>query len=431
MRLKPLSLKNLSLPELSLRDLPLRVTALTSVALLVIPAALVLLVPRRLASGLDRLMPDAALLQSFAARPAQPAPALWQQRLGPELAQRYWRAQRRLWWQFWGPHGDAGAYLVFSASPTDPLPPDGLRVDDLIVVAPSPLARQLLEQQLKLRRRPPRGLDQRCSQALLQQEAVHWNPAALAQMLGPLAPLAMTLQLGCITLRSESRALLWEGEAEASPDAMAAAPARLSIPSLGKSQDAAQPLELRGQRLDLLLRGLLSTALLRNALAERYGLGPEQVRRLQSAPFSLQLQAQPEGPYRAGLQLLVRLPGERSLWDRWLRDLSAALEQQGLTRSQPASGLSLWSREDAAVVGGWRWLKGDELLLFLGPNPLKAPSFADPVAADWQLLLQPQALDQLELLPPGLPLVVKRASQLVLQGRGSGSTALSGRLELR
>jgi len=91
----------------------------------------------------------------------------------------------------------------------------------------------------------------------------------------------------------------------------------------------------------------------------------------------------------------------------------------------------LWSREDASVVGGWRWLKGDELLLFLGPNPLKAPSFADPVAADWQLLLQPQALDQLELLPPGLPLVVKRASQLVLQGRGSGSTALSGRLELR
>jgi hypothetical protein len=35
------------------------------------------------------------------------------------------------------------------------------------------------------------------------------------------------------------------------------------------------------------------------------------------------------------------------------------------------------------------------------------------------------------LLPPGLPLVVKRASQLVLLGRGSGSTALAGRLELR
>ncbi|MBV2350944.1 hypothetical protein KUL97_04370 [Synechococcus sp. HK05] len=426
MRLKPFALK-----PLALRDLPLRVTALTSAALLLIPAALVLLVPRRLASGLDRLMPDAALLQSFAARPAQPAPALWQQRLGPELAERYWRAQRRLWWQFWGPHADAGAYLVFSATPGDPLPADGLRVDDLIVVAPSPLARQLLEQQLKLRRRPPRGLDQRCSQALLQQEAVHWNPAALAQMLGPLAPLAMTLQLGCITLRSDNRALLWQGEAEASADALAAAPARLAVPSFAKAADPVQPLELRGQRLELLLRGLLSTALLRNALAERYGLGPEQVRRLQSAPFSLQLQAQAQGPYRAGVQLLVQLPGERSLWDRWLRDLSAALEQQGLSRSQPAAGLSLWSREDAAVVGGWRWLDADALLLFLGPNPNQAPRLTALPGADWELRLQPQALDRLQLLPPGLPLVVKRASELVLQGRGSGSTALSGRLEIR
>jgi hypothetical protein len=53
------------------------------------------------------------------------------------------------------------------------------------------------------------------------------------------------------------------------------------------------------------------------------------------------------------------------------------------------------------------------------------------VAADWQLLVQPRQLEALQLLPPGLPLVVKRASQLVLQGRGSGSTALAGRLELR
>lgn len=414
-----------------LKDLPLRVTALTSAVLLVVPAALVLLVPRRVASGLDRLMPDAALLQSFAARPSQPPPALWQQRLGPDAAQRHWRAQRRLWWQFWGPHGDAGAYLVFSARPSDPLPADGLRVDDLIVVAPSPLARQLLQEQLKLRRRPPKGLDLRCSQALLQQEAVHWNPAALAQMLGPLAPLAMTLQQGCLSLRSENAALLWQGEAEASPDAHGAAPDRLAVPSLPLSPTSPQPLELRGQRLDLLLRGLLSTALLRTALAERYGLGAEQLRRLQSAPFSLRLQAQAKGPYRAGLQLLVRLPGERKLWERWLIDLSTALEQQGLSRLQPQPALSLWNREDGAVVGGWRWLAPDQLLLFLGPSPVQAPTLQPPAAADWQLLVQPRQLEALQLLPPGLPLVVKRASQLVLQGRGSGSTALAGRLELR
>ncbi|MEN9387125.1 MAG: hypothetical protein RLZZ255_101, partial [Cyanobacteriota bacterium] len=274
-------------------------------------------------------------------------------------------------------------------------------------------------------------LDLRCSQALLQQEAVHWNPAALAQMLGPLAPLAMTLQQGCLSLRSENAALLWQGEAEASPDAHGAAPDRLAVPSLPLSPTSAQPLELRGQRLDLLLRGLLSTSLLRTALAERYGLGAEQLRRLQSAPFSLRLQAQAKGSYRAGLQLLVRLPGERKLWERWLIDLSTALEQQGFSRLQPQPALSLWNREDGAVVGGWRWLASDQLLLFLGPSPVQAPTLQPPAAADWQLLVQPRQLEALQLLPPGLPLVVKRASQLVLQGRGSGSTALAGRLELR
>jgi len=414
-----------------LKDLPLRVTALTTASLLVVPAALLLLLPRKLASGLDRLTPDAALLQSFAARPAQPPPALWQQRLGPQEAERHWRLQRRFWWQFWGPHGDAGAYLVFSANASEPLPATGLRVDDLIVVAPSPLARQLLQDQLKLRRRPPRGLDHRCSQDLLQREAVHWNPAALAQMLGPLAPLAMTLQQGCLVLRSEGSALVWQGEADSSPDAMQAAPDRLGIPALGAPPPPSQLLELRGARMELLLRGLLSTALLRNTLAERYGLGSEQVRRLQAAPFALRLAAQPKGPYRAGLQLLVRLHGDRELWDRWLQDLSRTLESQGLSRSQPAAAVSLWNREDGEAIGGWRWLRADQLLLFLGPSPTQALPLEAPAGADWQLLIQPSLLEAQQLLPPGLPLVVRRSAQLVLQGRGSGQSALAGRLQLK
>ena len=413
-----------------LKDLPLRFTALTAAALVVLPSVGLLLFPRRAASGLDRLLVDAALLQSFAAQPAQPPPALWQQRLGPAEALRLWRNQRRLWWQFWGPHGDAGAYLVFPATADQPLPADALRVDDLIVVAPSPLARQLLQQQLQLRRRAPRGLDQRCSLSLLQREAVHWNGAALAQMLGPIAPLALSLQQGCLELRSAGTALLWQGEADASVDALQAAPPALAIPS-----DASAPsqalLELRGPRLELLLRGLLSTALLRDALAQRYGLGAEQVRRLQAAAFVLQLRAQPTGSYRAGLDLLVRMPGERLIWDRWLLDLSRALSEQGLSQSAPAPGLTLWSREDGEAVGGWRWLGGNQLLLFLGPSPQQRPQMESNNADSWQLALKPAALEAAGLLPPGLPLVVKRSQQLLLQGRGSGQSALSGRLELR
>jgi len=417
-----------------LKELPLRVTALTTAALVVLPAAVLLLLPRRPAQGLDRLLPYAALLQSFTAQPAQLPPALWQQRLGPVAAQRQWRGQRRLWWQFWGPHGDAGAYLVFPAvAGQPPLPdalPDALRVDALVVVAPSPLARQLLQEQLKLRRRAPRGLDQRCSLALQQREAVHWNGVALAQMLGPLSPLALSLQQGCLVLRSEGSALLWQGEADASTDALQAAPTPIAVPPT-PDRRAPALLELRGPRLELLLRGLLSTALLRDALAQRYGLGAEQLRRLQGSPFALQLRSQAQGPYRAGLDLVVRLPGERQLWDRWLLDLSRALTDQGLASSQPAPGLTLWSREDGEAVGGWRRLGSDWLLLFLGPSPTQTPGWPEPGLDRWQLSLQPTALEATGLLPSGLPLVVQRAQRLVLQGQGAGQSALAGRLELK
>lgn len=413
-----------------LKELPLRITALTTAALVVVPTALLLLLPRRPAQGLDRLLPYAALLQSFRAQPAQPPPALWQQRLGPSAALRQWRGQRRLWWQFWGPHGDAGAYLVFPVVAGQPPLPEALRVDDLLVVAPSPLARQLLQEQLKLRRRAPRGLNQRCSLALLQREAVHWNGAALAQMLGPLSPLALSLQQGCLLLRSEGSALLWQGEADASSDALQAAPIPIAVPP-SPDRPAAALLELRGPRLELLLRGLLSTALLRDALAQRYGLGAEQLRRLQASPFALQLRSQAQGPYRAGLDLVLRLPGDRQLWDRWLLDLSRALTDQGLASSQPAPGLTLWSREDGEAVGGWRRLGTDRLLLFLGPSPTQTPGWPAPGLDRWQLSLQPKALEAVGLLPSGLPLVVKRAQRLVLQGQGAGQSALAGRLELR
>ena len=415
---------------------PLRITALSTTLLLALPAGLLLLVPRRSATGLDRLLPDAALLQSFAVQPGQSVPPLWRQRLGAAEAERLWASQRRLWWQFWGPHGDAGAYLVLAAPPGLPLPPLSLRVDDLIVVAPSPLARQLLQEQLKLRRRLPRGLEQRCSQTLRQQEAVHWNGIALAQMLGPLAPLAQSLQQGCLELRSEGAALLWQGEADATAGALAAAPPPLPFTAAAPLSSRTL-LELRGQRLELLLRGLTSSALLREALAQRYGLGEVQLRQLQDLPFTLELQPIANGPFRAGLLLQLELPPQRRPWELMLRELSRGLQAQGLSSTQPLPSLTSWSREDGTVVGGWRWLSARRLLLFLGPVPTAVAAEQPLAVMEWQLLLRPTALAASQLLPDGLPLVVQRASQLQLQGRSRGDrsgerqSALVGRLQLR
>ena len=423
--------------RLTLRRLPLPFTLLTTAVLVVVPVALLTAFPRRSASGLERLLPSAALLQSFPVQPGQAPPELWTQRLGAAPARQLWGAQRHLWWQFWGAHGDAGAFLAVRAPANLPAPANSLRVDDLLVVAPDPLARQLLAQQLKVRRRPPRGLALRCVQQLRQGQAVHWSAGAIGQMLGPLAPLAQDLEQGCLQLSSQGTVLRWQGEADASEGSLAAQPPGLAPPPLDPLPEG-QWLELRGRSLDLLLRGLLTSPLLRQSLGQTYGLGPGPLRLLQAMPFQLRLQPIKNGPFRAGLQLQLEVGGGRTVVEAWLADLSTALRDQGLNESQPAAGLSAWSREDGSLAGGWRWLPGrQQLLLFLGPVPTSLPMSAPLGEANWRLRLRAQQMDQAALLPPQLPPVVRRSRQLSLVGRAVGNrsgerqSSLAGQLHLR
>ncbi|MFM7653525.1 MAG: hypothetical protein ACKO5M_11515 [Vulcanococcus sp.] len=416
---------------------PLPLTLLSTAALVLIPAALLTAFPRRSASGLERLMPAAALLQSFPVQPGEVPPELWTQRLGASPAQRLWRAQGPLWWQFWGAHGDAGAFLALRAPANLPPPANSLRVDDLLVVAPDPLARLLLQQQLKVRRRPPRGLALRCVQQLRQGQAVHWSAGAIGQMLGPLALLAEDLEQGCLQLSSQGSVLRWQGEADASEGSLAAQPPPLSSAAVPPLPDG-QWLELRGRNLDLLLRGPLTSPLLRQSLAQTYGLGPGPLRLLQAMPFQLRLQPVPGGAFRAGLQVQLQVGQGRTVLEAWLADLSTALRDQGLSESQPLAGLSAWSREDGTLVGGWRWLpRGQQLLLFLGPVPRTLPASPPLLEAGWRLRLRPEAMAKAGLMPPQLPPVVRRSQQLVMSGRAAGArsgerqSSLSGQLNLR
>lgn len=422
-------------PRLTAIPLPLRRTLAVTAALLMLPATALLLVPRRIATGLDRLLPQAVLLQSFESQGEQPPP-LWRQRLGDSQAAALWAQRGRLWWQFWGGHADAGAYLVLPAAGAvaaqRSLPRHALRLDDLLVVAPDPLALQLLQQQLQVRQRPPRGLALRCSSQLRQGPAVHWNAPALGQMLGPLAPLLQSVQEGCLQLRSHRDALLWSGEADAVRGAISAAPPPLSAPQPAPLP-ADQLLELRGERLGLLLRGVFSSPLLRASLGQRYGIGPEQQKRLEASPFRLRLRALSQGPFRAALELELLADAGRQRWGPLLTSLSAALQDQNLTATATVQGLSAWSREDGTVVGGWRWLPQQRLLLFLGPVPREVPPLDALSAGQWRLRLRPQALANSGLLPSALPQVVQRSQQLQLLGAspaGNGSQqALAGRLD--
>ena len=416
---------------------PLPLTSLVLLLLLLLPALQLARLPRPRAVGLEQLLGEASLLQSFPPTPERPVPALWRERLGAAQAEALWRRQRGPWWQFWGDHTDAAPLLAFSASalpggPAAALPANGLRVGDLVVVAADPLSRQLLRDRLLPQQRLSRGLNRRCLERLRQDQAVLWNSAGLGVIAGPMAPLLQRLSRGCLSFSLAGGGLIWEGEAGDGEGLLTSLEAtRRGTAELLPPLPADRLLELEGGSTDLLLEGLLSRPLIRDPLSRRYGLDAGRLALLRRTPFRLQLRPRPQGPFRASLELQLPVGRDRRAWQALLDQLGRSLVQQGLTpvaapapsggaaatpasavdRSAPpptaapgqqppssrqssspagAAGLSpspvstvaslngaTWKRPDGVIVGGWRWVtpsqRAPQLLVFLGPVP------ADPL----------------------------------------------------
>ncbi len=483
-RLRPPRLRPPGWPEQWRPALP--ITATTILLLLLLPALGLSRWPRPRAEGLEQLMGTASLLQSFPPTPDRPLPELWAQRLGRPLAESLWRQQRRPWWQFWGMHADGAPFLAISSlgfpgGPTGGLPPNALRVDDLVVVAPDPLSRQLLADRLRPLQRRSRGLHRGCLQRLEQEQAVFWSPSALGVIVGPVAPLLQRFQEGCLALELEPRGLRWQGEAAAVDGLLAPSSAAKAGPQRPPTSLPPLPsdllLELEGASLDQLLQGLLARQLIREPLASRYGIDESRLPLLRRSPFRLRLRPLPSGPFQASLELQLSVGGQRRDWEQVLLRLAKALQEQGLGEAVPASiatatprpapalrrppaqpsRAATWSREDGVVVGGWRWLTRSagepDLLLFLGPPPLgNGTQGGPPPGADspgeslpgqgkgpgeLTLRVRPSALDQLGLLPLEMPQLVRRSEQLWLEaaplsgGRATDPISqLKGRLQL-
>jgi len=476
---------------------PLPWTSSLIALLILLPSLALWRWPRPRAEGLEQLMTGASLVQSFPATPGRRLPQLWQQRLGAGLGEALWQRQTRPWWQIWGPEGQGAPFLVLQASgwPAElskPLPPQALRLSDLMVVAPDPLSRQSLAANLRPQQRRSRGLHSRCLERLSEDQAVFWNPTALGAMVGPLAPLMQRFQEGCLTLSLAGRGLSWQGEATSVDGVLAqldteAPPVTPPAAALPLPPD--ELLQVQGGSLQDLLEGLLSRQLIREPLALRYGLDSERLRGLRFAPFRLRLRPQPQGPFQASLELQVRLRQPPQTWQPVLQRLAQSLREQGFEpiplalaatkptnpsaaakpttpappapqalvppapqapapqapaplapapggpqaaagttprRAQqapkpPVNPLAMaWRRSDGAVVGGWRWLAAPrgqdaEVLFFLGPAPAQVgliPTQAFPRERSLQLRARPRALDQLGLLPPEMPAVVRSSEQL-------------------
>lgn len=408
---------------------PLPLTSLTLLLLLLLPSLQLLRQPRPRAVGLEQLLGESSLLQSFPPTPDRPVPALWRERLGAAQAESLWRRQRGPWWQFWGEHAEAAPLLAFSASslaggPAAALPANGLRVGDLVVVAADPLSRQLLRDRLLPQQRLSRGLNRRCLERLRQDQAVLWNSTGLGVITGPVAPLLQRLSRGCLSFALDGGGLIWQGEAGDGEGLLALLPsARVSDGDPPPPLPADRLLELEGGSTDLLLAGLLSRPLIRDPLSRRYGLDAGRLALLRRTPFRLQLRSLPQGPFQASLELQLPVGRQQRSWELLLQQLSRTLVQQGLSpvaaapaaaagrlttlparaavasAGSGASGASrpggatasgpttsptgndrlgtaagaTWKRSDGVIVGGWRWItpmrREPQLVLFLGPVP--------------------------------------------------------------
>jgi hypothetical protein len=467
---------------------PLPLTSAAVLLLLSLPLLALQRWPRPQAEGLEKLLSGASLLQSFPATPERPVPQLWQERLPGALAQRQWRQQRRFWWQFWGIHTDLAPYLALPATgplsgPPSSLPPHAMRVDDLVVIAPDALSLRLLRDRLLPQQRRSRGLQGRCVERLRREQAVFWNPAALGVIVESVAPLLQDFQEGCLALALDPLGLRWQGEAASVEGVLLPLP-QTSPPVVVPLQPplpANLLLEVEGDSLGRLLRGLLSRQLIREPLASRYGLDAQKLELLRSAPFRLRLLPQNQGPFQASLELQIRVGSRSEAWRALLAQLSKALRREGLldpaerpvaseqqqestqepeaTQEQPvAKPQSLpaprndgvrqadWSREDGVVVGGWRWVQSVEgqveVLFFLGPTPplvMPIEQLTQPPARDeLRLRARPDALAALGLLPAQMPQLVQRSEQLWMEavplpevGSGQPISRLTGRLQVR
>ena len=137
---------------------------------------------------------------------------------------------------------------------------------------------------------------------------------------------------------------------------------------------------------------------------------------LLNSPFQLELRRNPEqSPYRASLWL--------RLWpaDRHRLDV-ARLQRQLETQQAPGWPISAEGpirrvqQPDGPVQAGWRWFPSGELLVVLGADVPLASQHQPPSDAvlreGLQLSAAPAALQQLQLLPIGLPALLGALQQL-------------------
>ena len=392
-------------------------------------------------ASLSRLSGAFSLIQSFHGDSNRPAPKLWNQRLGLIRAGNLWKRQgRSIWWQGWSEDGDAYLILPDQLLAADTKNLRKHQVLGLTILGSDELHRQQLIQRLQRQQElpaQPTSLQRRCMQRLAKAPAVFWTSDALAAISGTTAPLLQQGSHGCLALRLKGNKLHWGGVVGDRSIALAASQPKQgwNIATSGRHRppdfDKTSLLEVHGARVDLILGTLLSRQIIQEPLESQYGVNESIRSRLSLSPFSLRLQQQQKGAYRAGLQFQAPLPGGAATWASVLARVSKRLEERGFQRSNPAqnsakkSDAVIWKdvREgQKKIVGGWRWVSQPKEAALLSAGLAILPdtkSFYQQLPASklsaLMLNARPRNLVSLGLMNGSWPALLKQADSIHLQ----------------
>jgi len=412
---------------------PLTTSALSLLILLPL-VRLVLPDVRKNAAGdqetMHRLLAVSELLQSHRVQADQPPPDLWSQRLGSEEATRLWvNSNGAIWWTAW--LSDGPAVLVLPATPSDPpVEQSSLRLefaDDLH-------AKVFVQQSAGSRPLRSRLMNQ-CLDLLREGPAVHWTPAAVPSMAGPIARLLPSVSNGCLRLTRTAAQIRFSGVVSSLSLEQAPAGVRLVAPQFrGKERlpmtpvaDDALLLRLESPAADQLLRRFLTNESIQQSLESNFGLPSSTLTTLLKAPLQIRL-TPVSGPFQAVVHMNLRLAMPRAHLASTLNRVGKALEERGLVRQvvdvinpdgRSASEAVVWSRADGPPLGGWIVAPSDDslqrLAMSLGGSPLPSdPGSTDP--GTWlSMTMLPRELVRRGLMADSWSETIQQAVSLKLQ----------------
>ena len=326
--------------------------------------------------ALTSLIGRSELVVSRRVNAASPVPQLWVGYLGAEEAQRQWqRRDHQLWWM---------------AYPADGQPVLGLSAQKGLSLVYADALHQQADRTLAERSQAegasPQGLD--CASALSDGLAVHWTPAAVSRVAGPLAILFQQASHGCLRWSREASSIRVDGVVSQKP----LKPSHQYLMSASSTQSrvvVASPalLDIRAEQARWVAHGLIQQPLIAEALAEHYNLSAEKLDGLLASAMQVRVLPSEQPDFQASVLLdLWRDPSHPDRLPATLASIRATLESRGFHPVPQGTSIRWFASADRErLLGGWSF------------NPKGWSRFSLAAAPDFNPTAEPEHMQGLEM----------------------------------